>query len=61
MDGTTLTGWMYSTTMEDGTPGAPSIAHILGCPCTGALASEKGGKTIIGRGCVRPPPSPETA
>ena len=61
MDGTALTGWMYSTTMEDGTPGAPSVAHILDCPCRGALAPENGCKTVIGRGCVRPPPGPETA
>ena len=33
IDETSLTEWMYSTTMEDGTPGAPSVAHILGCPC----------------------------
>ena len=34
MDGTALTGWMYSTTMEDGTPGAPLVAHMLGSPCS---------------------------
>ena len=61
MDGTSLTGWMYSTTMEAGTPGAPSVAQILGCLCTGALAPKNGCKTAIGRGCVRPPPGPETA
>ena len=61
MDGTTLTGWMYSTTMEAGTPGAPSVAQILGCLCTGALAPKNGCKTAIGRGCVRPPPGLETA
>ena len=61
MDGTTLTGWMYSSTMEDGTPGAPWVAQILGCPCMGALAPKNGCKMAIGRGCVRPPPGPETA
>ena len=61
MDGTTLTGWMYSSTMEDDTPGAPWVAQILGCPCTGALAPKNGCKMAIGRGCVRPPPGPETA
>ena len=61
MDGTALTGWMYSTTMEAGTPGAPSVAQILGCLCTGALAPKNGCKTAIGRDCVRPPPGPETA
>ena len=38
MDGTALTGWMYLSTLEDGTPGAPWVAQILGCSCTGALA-----------------------
>jgi hypothetical protein len=61
MDGIALTGWMYSSTMEDGTPGAPSVAPILGCPCMGALAPKNGCKMAIGRGCVRPPPGPETA
>ena len=61
MDGTALTGWMYSSTMEDGTPGAPWVAQILGCPCMGALAPKNGCKMAIGRGCVRPPPGPETA
>ena len=61
MDETALTGWMYSTTMEAGTPGAPSVAQILGCLCTGAMAPKNGCKTVIGRGCVRPPPGPETA
>ena len=61
MDGITLTGWMYSSTMEDGTPGALSVAQILGCPCMGALAPKNGCKMAIGRGCVRPPPGPETA
>ena len=56
-----LTGWMYSTTMEAGIPGAPSVAQILGCLCTGALAPKNGCKTAIGRGCVHPPPGPETA
>jgi hypothetical protein len=27
--------------MEDGTPGAPSVAHILGCPSMSALAPKK--------------------
>ena len=27
MDGITPTGWMYSSTMEDGTPGARSVAQ----------------------------------
>jgi hypothetical protein len=36
LDGTALTGRMYSTTMEDGTPGAPSVAHIIiGLPVHG--------------------------
>jgi hypothetical protein len=61
MDGTTLTGWMYSTTMEAGTRGAPSVAQILGCLCTGALAPKNGCETAICRGCVRPPLGPETA
>jgi hypothetical protein len=61
MDGITLTGWMYSSTMEDGTPGALSVAQILGCPCMGALAPKNDCKMAIGRGCVRPPPGPETA
>ena len=61
MDGTTLTGWMYLSTMEDDTPGAPWVAQIFGCPCTRALAPKNGCKTAIGRGCVRPPPGPETA
>ena len=61
MDGTALTGWMYSSTMEDGTPGATWVAQILGCPCMGALAPKNGCKMAIGRGCVRPPPGPETA
>jgi hypothetical protein len=61
MDGTALMKWMYSSTMEDDTRGAPSVAQILGCPCKGALAPENGCKTAIGRGCVRPPPGPETA
>jgi hypothetical protein len=52
---------MYSSTMEDGTPGAPWVAQILGCPCMGALAPINGCKMVIGRGCVRPPPGPETA
>jgi hypothetical protein len=60
MDGTALTGWMYSTTiMEDGTLGAPSVAHILGCPCMGAMAPKNGCEMAIGRGCVRPPPGPK--
>ena len=61
MDETARMAWMYSTTMEDDTPGAPSVAHILGCPCRGALAPENGCKMAIGRGCVRPPPGLETA
>ena len=61
MDGTALTGWVYSTTMEDDTLGAPSVAHILGCPCMGAMAPKNGCKMAMGRGCVRPPPGPETA
>ena len=61
MDGTALTGWMYSSTMQDGTPGAPWVAQILGCPCMGALAPINGCKMAIGRGCVRPPPGPEYA
>jgi hypothetical protein len=61
MDGTTLMGWMYSSTMEDDTPGAPWVAQILGCPCMGAMAPKNGCKMVIGRGCVRPPPGPETA
>ena len=47
MDGIALTGWMYSSTMEDGTPGASSVAQILGCPCMGAMAPENGCKTVI--------------
>ena len=61
MDEIALTECMYFTTMEDGTPGAPSVAHILGCPCRGALAPENGCKMAIGRGCIRPPPGLETA
>ena len=61
MDRITLTGWMYSSTMEDDTPVAPWVLQILGCPCTGALAPKNGCKMAIGRGCVRPPPGPETA
>ena len=61
MDEIALTECMYFTTMEDGTPGAPLVVHILGCPCRGALARENGYKTAIGRGCDRPPPGPETA
>ena len=53
MDGIALTGWMYSSTMEDGTPGAPWVAQILGYPCMGALAPKNGCKMAIGRGCVR--------
>ena len=47
MDRTALTGWMYSTTMEGDTPRAPSVAHILGSPCRGALAPENGRKMAI--------------
>jgi hypothetical protein len=47
MNGTPLTGWMYSTTMEGGTPGAPLVAQILGSPCRGALAPENGCKMAI--------------
>ena len=47
MDGTALTGWMYWTTMEGGTPGAPLVAHLLGFPCRGALAPENGCKMVI--------------
>ena len=47
MDKTALTEWIYSTTMEDGTPGAPSVAHMLGSPCRGALAPENGCKMVI--------------
>ena len=47
MDGIALTGWMYLSTMEDGTPGASSVAQILGCPCMGAMAPENGCKTVI--------------
>jgi hypothetical protein len=36
MDGTVVTRWMCSTTMEGGTTGAPLVAHILGSPCKGA-------------------------
>ena len=61
MDETARTEWMYLSTMDDGTPGAPSVAQILGCPCMGALAPKNGCKMAIGRGCVRPPPGPETA
>jgi hypothetical protein len=61
MDKTALTGWMYSSTIDDGTPGAPWVAQILGGPCMGALAPKNGCKMAIGRGCFRPPPGPETA
>ena len=35
MDETALTEWMYSSTIEDGTPGAPWVAQILGCRAWG--------------------------
>ena len=47
MDGTILMRWMYSTTIEGGTPGAPLVTHMLGSPCRGALAPENGCNTVI--------------
>ena len=61
MDETARTEWMYLSTMDDGTPGAPWAAQILSCLCMGSLAPKNGCKMAIGRGCVRPPPGPETA
>ena len=47
MDETALTGWTYSTTMDGGTRGVPSVAHMLGSSCRGALAHENGCKMVI--------------